>query len=299
MYDNDQLHPPDTNRGVETHTTQQIDWISLTFPHSVKREDIFPDGLSTASHSQKSFNAYDSAEAYEDGRILLWHTTRQEMGTHVVLSGRTCANLRAELEAIINHCWAKGGKVVRFDVALNDRLSRVHPEHATELLRSGEKICRAKEYPVRNDPTLPGYSQYAGKFASETHVCIYDKSAEQGECGFEVRIEIRFKGKKADKAAHEYLRNKNAGALIKGFLDFPNWKEWQEVIGSDAVSVPAEKKDSNTVAWLLGQVAKSMAGQIYLNDGDLEIMERFRVSVDAYLSDLRHKRDDDDIEGVG
>jgi hypothetical protein len=129
-------------------------------------------------------------------------------------------------------------------------------------------------------------------------VCIYDKSAEQGEQGFEVRAEVRFKGKKADKAAHQYLQHHNAGALIKGFLDFPTWKEWQEVMGTDATPVPAEKKDSNTVAWLLGQVAQSMAGQIFLNDGDLEIMERFRVSVAAYLSDLRHKRDDNDIEGV-
>ena len=284
---NSTTHPPATNRGVETHTTQQIDWISITYPSGAK--ELFPDELSTKSSLSKPFNAYDTAETYEDGRVLLWHTTRPEMGKHLVMSGKTCSTLREFLFRIIDRAWEKGGRVVRLDLALNDLCSYIHPEDSTEFIRRGEQICRAKEYPVRTDPHLAGYSQYAGKMASEVHVCIYDKSAEQKEAGFHVRVEIRFKGKKADKAAHTYLLLQDCRPIIKGFLDFPTWAEWQHVFSEKPVNVPAEKHYSNTVAWLLGQVAKSMAGQIALADGDMEILTEFHKSVMAYLSDLRHK----------
>jgi len=281
-------HPPATNRGVETaHVTQQIDWISITYPS--KSEDIFPHELTTNSSVSKPFNAYDTAQSYEDGRVLLWHTGRPEMGKHLVMSGKTCSTLRVSLAKIINRAWEVGGRVVRLDLALNDLCSHIHAEDSTEYIRRGEQICRAKEYPIRTDPHLAGYSQYAGKMASEVHVCIYDKSAEQKEAGFHVRVEIRFKGKKADKAAHTYLRLNDCRPIIKGFLDFPTWEGWNDLFSVQPVNVPAEKHYSNTVAWLLGQVAQSMAGQIALAGGDLEIMDEFHKSVMAYLSDLNHK----------
>lgn len=279
-------HPPATNRGVETHTTQQIDWISLTFPSTAK--DIFPDGLPKETSLSKPFNAYDNAAAFEDGRVQLWHSTRPEMGIHVVMSGKTCSTLRNSLVEIIERCWERGGHVARFDLALNDLTSRIHAEDSTGYIRAGEQICRAQQYPVRTDPHVAGYSQYAGKMASEVHVCIYDKSAEQKEAGFHVRVEIRFKGKKADKAAHTYLQLQDCRPIIKGFLDFPTWPEWAEVFAVLPVNVPAEKHYSATVAWLLGQVARSMAKQIDLNGGEMWLIEEFWKSVQAYLSDLRH-----------
>jgi len=279
-------HPPDTNRGVETHTSQQIDWISITLPSGIK--DIFPNGLSTETFPSESYNAYDIAETYQDGRSVLRHSSRTDMGIHIVMSGKTCSNLRSELESIIRHAWDKGGRVTRFDLALNDHTSRIHAEDSTAYITAGEVVCRAKEYPVRTDPRIAGYSQYLGKMASEVHVCIYDKSAEQKECGFNVRVEIRFKGKKANKAASAYLHTKDCRGIILGFCDFPTWGAWQSVFSTEPVQIPADKKPSNTVAWLLGQCAMSMAKQIALDGGSLELMDEFHKAVMAYLSDLRH-----------
>jgi len=281
-------HPPDSNRGVETqHLTQQIDWLSMTFPYSTK--DIFPDGLPTETIQTTAYNAYDIGEAFPDGRLVFRHSTRTDMGIHVQMSGKTCANLRRHLVAIISHCWEQKGRVTRLDIALNDLTSRIHAEDSTEYIRRNEQVCRAKEYPVRTDPHLAGYTQYAGKMSSEVHVCIYDKSAEQKEAGFHVRVEIRFKGKRADKAAHTYLQIRDCRPIIKGFLDFPTWDEWQRVFSEKPIEVPAEKTVSNTVAWLLGQCAMSMAKQIALDGGSLELMDEFYKATMAYLSDLNHK----------
>jgi hypothetical protein len=259
----------------------------MTLPYSAK--DIFPDDLPTETYATEAYNAYDIGEAYQDGRVVFRHSTRTDMGIHIQLSGKACSNLRSYLVQIIEHGWSKGGRVTRFDLALNDLTSRIHAEDSTDYIRRGEQVCRAKQYPVRTDPHVAGYSQYAGKMASEVHVCIYDKSAEQGEAGFHVRVEIRFKGKKADKAAHTFLQLRDCRPLIRGFLDFPTWAEWQDVFSVEPVNVPAEKHVSNTVAWLLGQCARSMAGQIALDGGSLELMDEFHKAVMAYLSDLRHK----------
>jgi len=282
-----EAHPPDTNRGVETHTTQQIDWLSITYPSIA--EDIFPNELTTDAFTSEPFNSYDTAQAYTDGRVLCWHTRRPEMGQHLIMSGKTCSTLRPYLDKIIRRAWEKGGKVKRLDLALNDLLSRVHAEDSTGYIERGEFQCRAKEYPVRTDPKIPGYSQYCGKMASEVHVCIYDKSAEQKEAGFHVRVEIRFKGKKADKAAHTYLQLQDCRPLIRGFIDFPTWPEWSNLFSEIPVSVPAEKHDTDRVKWILTQVASSLAKQVMAEGENSDIMSRLEKSVREHISDLRHK----------
>jgi hypothetical protein len=167
--------------------------------------------------------------------------------------------------------------------------SRIHAEDSTEFIRKGEQVCRAKEYPVRSDPHVAGYSQYAGKMASEVHVCIYDKSAEQKEAGFHVRVEIRFKGKKADKAAHTYIQHQDCRSIIKGFLDFPTWREWQDVFSVLPLSVPSEKHDTDRVKWLLTQVAASLAKQVVFEGESSDIMQRLEKAVREEISALRHK----------
>lgn len=283
-------HPPATNRGVETLTQERIDWISFTLP--IENEKVWPDGLDTISTTTKSFNGYDTAKEYADGRIELTSSTRPSMGIHCVMAGQTCNNNRDFLSSILEHAWLSGGKITRFDLALDDLKGRINPRDATKYLARSEVVCRAREYPVRSDPLVPGYSQYCGKMASEVHVCLYDKSAEQGVLGFTVRAEIRFKGKKADKAAKTYLRIQDCRGLILGYVDFPTWPEWREVFSIEPIKVPAEKTSSRRVQWLLGQVAKSMALEISERLGDLEIMERFRDSVMAHLSDLRQAGDE-------
>lgn len=284
------VHPPATNRGVETLTQERIDWISFTLP--IEQERVWPDGMDEVSTETKSFNGYDTAREYADGRIELTSSTRPAMGTHCVLSGSTCSNLRGELPRILEHCWLAGGKVTRFDLALDDLAGRIHPREATKYIERGEVICRAKQYPINSDPTQPGYTQYCGKMASEVHLCLYDKSAEQGILGFTVRAEIRFKHRKADKAAKTYLRVQDCRGLILGYVDFPSWDGWREVFATQPIKVPAEKSASRRVRWLLGMVAKSMALEISERMGDLEIMEQFRNSVMAHLSDLRQAGDE-------
>lgn len=284
------FHPPATNRGVETLTQERIDWISFTLP--IASERVWPDALDTTKTTTKSFNGYDTANEYPDGRIELTSSTRPEMGIHCVLAGKTCGNCRDTLPAILDNVWLQGGKITRFDLALDDLLGRVNALDSRRYIKAGEIECRAREYPPAGDIRGGGQSQYCGKMASECHVCIYDKDAEAGISGFRTRIEIRFKGRKADKAAREYLRSNDCRGLILGFVRFPTWDSWNEVFATKPIQVPAEKVDSRRVQWLLGQVSKSIAKEISERQGDLEILDKIRDSVMAHLSDLRQTDED-------
>jgi hypothetical protein len=270
---------------VETLTQERIDWISYTL--KIDAERVWPNGLDTVSTTTKSFNGYDTAKEYADGRIELTSTTRPEMGVHCVLAGQTCNNLRDDLASILENCWMQGGKVTRFDLALDDLKGRVNAIDSRKYIKSGEIVCRAREYPPAGDIRGGGQSQYCGKMASECHVCIYDKDAEQGVSGFRTRIEIRFKGRKSDKAAREYLHSNDCRGLILGFVQFPTWPEWKEVFATQPIKVLAEKVASRRVQWLLGQVCKSIALEISERGGDMEILSLIHESVMAKLSDLR------------
>lgn len=280
-----QTNPPATNRGVETLTQERIDWISFTL--KIDCERVWPNGLDDVRTTTKSFNGYDTAEEYADGRIQLTSSTRPEMGIHCVLSGSTCGNLQADLPKILENCWLQGGHITRFDLALDDLKGRVNAIDSRKYIKAGEIKCRAREYPPAGDIRGGGQSQYCGKMASEVHVCIYDKDAEQKICGFRTRIELRSKGRKADKTAREYLRSNDCRGLILGFVEFPTWAAWREVFSTAPIKVPSEKVASRRVQWLLGQVSKSIALEISERGGDLEILAQIRDSVMMKLSDLR------------
>lgn len=278
-------NPPATNRGVETLTQERIDWISFTLP--IDCDGVWPNDLDTVKTETKSFNGYDTAGEYADGRIELTSSSRPEMGIHCVLTGSTCSNLRDHLTKILEHCWMQGGRVTRFDLALDDLKGRINPRDATERIRRGDMVCRAKEYPVHQSAEGGGYTQYFGKMASEVHICLYEKSAEQKVYGFTVRCEIRFKGRKADKAAKTYLQSEDCRGIILAVIKFPEWKEWNEVFSTSPIKVPSEPTRSRRVLWLLGQVSKSIALEISERSGDLEILSLIQDSVMAKLSDLR------------
>lgn len=264
-----------------------VDWISFTVPTGT--EKVWPDGLSEEAGITKSFNGYDTAKEYIDGRAELVSSTRPEMGIHCVMAGQTCSNLRDNIKDILNNVWKQRGHVTRFDIAFDDYTGRISPRTANELLRQGKAITRAKQTEFRSDPRNPGETQYFGRFSSEILVRIYDKDAEQKIYGFRTRIEVKYQSKRANKAAKTYLQGEDHRGLVLGVLTFKGWKEWDNSFKVEPIKVLAEKTSSKRITWLLTQCAKSMAKEILDRGGDLEIMDKFYEAVLGHMSDIRQK----------
>jgi hypothetical protein len=276
--------PPATNRGVSSSVSPSIDWISVTFKDSKKLS--YPQELTQEKVECKPFNGYNLAARYADGRYELMHTTRKEMGTHCVLSGETLRNIRVSPERFLKHVIQHGGVVTRLDIAIDCKNMGLRPQDATERIKSHDVQTLARQFPLWFDPTTKGYTQYIGKKSSTAFVRIYNKAAEMGINGDWTRVECSFGSKRAMDAAQQCLRGTDYRSLVRGFVDFGNWHEWQEIMSVVPVQTNSPRTVSHTKRWLLSAAATSLARELYL-DGDDEFYFRFIDTLRFHLDKLR------------
>jgi len=282
--------PLATNRGVRKEVSASIDWISVTFKDNKKVS--YPQELTREKVECKPFNGYNLAVRYSDGRVELNHTTRQEMGTHVVFSGLTLANMSISRESILSHLVEHGGTITRLDLAVDCKDCGLKPSDATERIKEGDCITLARKFPLWFDPTEKGYTQYIGKKSSTAFCRIYNKAAEMGADGDWTRVECSFGGDRAQMAARQCLRGEDYRALVRGFVDFSNWQEWEEIMSIPPVQTKHTRTLSNTKRWLLSSAAPSLARELYLDGDDafyFQWLEHMRFCFDKLNQQMEEK----------
>jgi len=275
--------PPATNRGVSSTVSLSIDWISCTFKDSKKLS--YPPELTRERVECKPMNGYNLGARYADGRLELTHTTRMEMGTHVILSGNTLKELPISPEAFLSHVSKSGATITRLDIAVDCRECGLKPQDATERIRENDCITLARKFPLWFDPKEKGYTQYIGKKSSTAFCRIYNKAAEMGVDGDWTRVECSFGGERAQVAARQCLLVADYRSLVRGFVDFSNWPEWEKIMSAEAVPTKYSRSISNTKRWLLSSAASSLARECYL-DGDHEFYFRFIDTFRFFLDKL-------------
>lgn len=275
--------PPATNRGVRSTVSLSIDWISCTFKDS--KNLSYPPELTRERVECKPFNGYNVGARYSDGRIELVNTGRPEMGSHIVLSGGTLRELPITAEDFLSHVVKHSATITRLDLAIDCRECGLKPSDATERIKANDCITLARKFPLWFDPTEKGYTQYIGKKSSMAFCRIYNKAAEMGDDGEWTRVECSFGGDRAQVAARECLLGKDYRGLVRGFVDFSNWPEWEAVMSAEAVPTKYSRSLSNTKRWLLSSAATSLARECYL-DGDHEFYFRFIDTFRFFLDKL-------------
>lgn len=250
--------PPSCNTGVEKCISLSIDWIEGTYKNGGCSRPI-PYILTEESVECTGFHGYNVARKYQDGRLEMWHSTRREMGLHIQWSGDALKNLTIDALQLVAYLEATNFTFTRLDMAVDIIGHNFKPQTATEHIANGDYVCRAQKFPQWGDPKNPGYTQYVGKRPSEIYLCIYDKAAEMGIGQDHTRVELRVHKGRSQTAAKTILRGIDFRQLVLGFVRFPKWKQWEEIMGIDAVKIPAEKKDSATEEWLLKQCAPALA----------------------------------------
>lgn len=236
--------------------------------------------LTEKSEQCTGFHGYSNAAKYEDGRLEMWHDTRPEMGLHIQWNGTAMHKTPVDGLSLCAYLEATDFSFTRLDLAIDIRGYHFDPREATKQIEAGKYICRARKFPQWGDPANPGYTQYVGKRPSEIYLCIYDKAAEMGIGQDHTRVELRCGGKRANSAAQAILRDSDFRKLVLGFVRFPEWTQWAEIMGTDAINIPAEKKDSATKEWLLSQCAPALA-RILDEDENDEFWFKFLAQVEA------------------
>ena len=269
MADRPKLEPPAdplaTNRGVSPTVSISIDWISFTFKDSKKLS--YPQELTKEKVECKPLNGYNLGAKYSDGRIELIHTTRPEMGTHIIFGGSCLRSMPLEPLIVLRHIVGAGARCTRLDLAIDCYNTGLKPQQATEEITNERVSTLARKFPIWYDPTQKGYTQYIGKKSSSAFCRIYDKGAEMGVGGEWTRVECSFAGRRAMDAGKKCLQGTDFRALVRGFVDFSEWDEWNKIMSVTPVQTNAPRTLSNTKRWLLSSAAPSLARELYL-DGD-------------------------------
>jgi len=280
--------PLATNRGVSSTVSLSIDWISCTFKNS--KNLSYPQELSQEKTECKPINGYNLAARYSDGRIELTHTTRKEMGTHVILSGGAIKQLPVTASSILSYFIQNGGIITRLDIAVDCRDCGLRPQDATREIENDRVQTLARQFPLWHDAKKSGYTQYIGKKSSSAFCRIYDKAAEMDTNGDWTRVECSFSGKRAMDAAQKCLLGADYRSLVRGFVDFNRWTEWQTVIQAAPCKTRDARTISNTKRWLLNSAAPSLARELYL-DGDDAFYFRWIDAMRFHLDKLRGEVD--------
>jgi len=271
--------PPACNTGVEKKIfSQRIHWLEVTFkPASTKK---LPDNLPQEGVECYPLHGYNSGTKFSDGRMEFTHTTRRDMGLHVQWDGNALDNSTISPLELVRFLHSTEARFTRIDLANDCQNFNLKAEGATNEIREKRFKCRSKKNPCWFDPTFGGWTQYCGTKASEIHLRIYDKAAELGIVGDYTRVELVVRGKRAQSAAAAIVRGIDFRALVAGYVQFPDWKEWNEIMAADVVSLPAEKKETATDLWLLNQCAKTLARRLDELGND-ELWFRFLEQVKA------------------
>lgn len=244
--------------------SEMCDWVAFTVKHG--QDLIWPDYIQNTWKDIRPFRKrYNKAQENSQGVQILWNTEDLTQGKHVILSGSTLSRVANRIE-LLNWIYQSLYHLTRIDLCIDFMGTNLNPRNATYYLEERLINTHALSIPTTFDKWRGGYTQYIGKKTSETFLRIYDKKSEMGTNETWIRAEIVFSGERANPALKTYLQYQDIRAMVNGFCEFPRWKKWNALMARDKIKLWLPPKETATRAWLMGQVSKSIAKEMALED---------------------------------
>jgi len=260
----------------EMQISTRIDWISATLLHLSLVGECIP--ITAWEEIAGRFN-YDLCHRDENGVIILSCEDRFEMGTHVIFSATALDNIEMKhgIDPIelIKRLYRQNAKFTRLDIALDIKNGEFSISKLVEQYEAGNAKTLARKGFVIKNIGETGQTLYIGKRGSRKLLRVYDKAAQLELNGDWVRIELELRKDAANKAVKSLLIDcqwtNTIPKLIKGFVDFPESRDWQIVTGKNAIKITAPTEtESQTRKWLLETCAPSIA-RLFI-EGDRNIL---------------------------
>lgn len=262
--------------------SQRCHWIAFTV--QFYKELKWPTYISQDWKTINPIAHFSNGQENKQGIRLFWSQSRPQQGKHVIFAGSVLDTIQDKVIDLFNWITLQGFKTTRVDFAVDVLNSNFNPKNAAYHIEEGGCKTRARKAPTWDDRLSAGFTQYIGSRSSPVFVRIYDKAAEMGEKCKWVRVEIVYGAFKAQKAIETYLLHKDCRGMVRAFCDFPKWRKWGNIMDAPITPVVVQRKITKTREWLLGQVAKSLAKEMTLDDDNefyLNFIQRVR---EEYLS---------------
>jgi len=275
-----------TTLSENTILAEKIDWIAYSQKMYLDWE--FPQYIDNYWKEIRPLQFYDHGEENKQGVKRYWSKEHPEQGRRVVLAGQSSAILQENQFAFLQWINTTERKATRIDYALDITHSRLTPQVVRRHLLNGEAVTHAKSLLRVGELINEGDTQYVGRKSSETYTRIYDKGAEQKTDFQWLRVETIYQGERARPSLETYCQCKSTRPLIARHIDFPEWKDWIQIMSRNVVQFSVPPHETATRSWLLGQVAQAMAKELH-RDEDHIFWFDFQQAVQNELDRLEDK----------
>jgi len=288
-----------------------LDWLSVTTQSGKAPEWIVGTSIDDMDYSP--IRNYDSAKRANTGAIICHHSTKPELGLHIILSGETIGILRGEGHSDIDICeYFSQDKATRVDIAVTAEninfpySESLTPTRIARMAARGD--CKTRLTPDNGvvSPDSHLETAYIGRRASRNRILkIYDKGVELGGVADKIiRYELQT-NKNADGVKRAVAQGSDIGGIIRRYVDFPNCREWISIMNSESVRMSQledyrtehekrKDKNANRWHWLLTSVAPALA-KVLVQDSittgmpieDSENLRLFNIRVDQLIDEIR------------
>lgn len=242
-----------------------LDWIAFTWKRRTHASETWLNQFASSEirNTEQPRHGYDTAFRTKDNVVCSWHSSREEMGVHVIIPGSSIATITRKHNinqwALLKSVIDAGGLLTRLDIAKD-------VQEVTINLRAIWEKIRKKEYEgtARTTSAIESgdgaITIYVGSRQSERFIRIYDKAAQLGITdGRWKRYEIECKGMVARALGCLLVDGDRWGgafdAMALAMVSIPNSQDYQAFFprGVALVSIPKIEKTSDREAWILSQ----------------------------------------------
>lgn len=295
-----------------------FDWLEFTI-HDLDEEKVILQvlELNPANFIELPKGRYGYKKQLACGHISLLFCGREEMGIHVILTGRGCREYEAgsTLLELLDRIMLYDGKCTRIDMAMDDKSGSLIPfEEIKAAVKAGTISSRWKtstEYVKRKlkDGEITGHTINIGSRKSKMYMRIYDKALEQGQDTPWIRIEMEIRDERAQSLQDILLFENNIGQvyakIINNYIRFldpnedtnrsrwptaPWWENLIREIGKISLTrKPEDRTVEDVRCWVKQQVGPSLAVLVIADDGALDDIIRTIMEGKTRLKD-KHMR---------
>ena len=281
-----------------------LDWVEFTIK-DLSLEDVFLQvlKLNIADFTDLERGRYGYKKCKQLGNISILYDGKEEMGIHVVLSGRGCREYEAgqNLLKLISRIDSVDGKITRLDIAIDDTQNIIPFDKILQDVKEGNIVSKWKksiEIVERELKTgqITGKTVNFGSRTSEILLRIYDKTKEQAKKQEKenptvnwVRMELELKKTKAFKMQKILLETEYIGEIVSAILNnyirfvvkgkdknksrwsiAPYWENILITTKKLSLAIkPAERTTEDVKNWIVKQVTPSLALCLLDNGGDI------------------------------
>jgi len=275
-----------------------IDWIALTIKElkSEPETTLLLIARDTETYPNSPTNGYDTSIRTTSGLVAMWHSTRSEMGFHLIISGTALRELltRSGLSQreILRQLSDLEGRFTRLDIAKDVRGISIDLDGVYKAISAGKTKGTARSFSQMHSPN-GGNTIYVGSRESERFVRIYDKAAQMGLIGEQwKRFEIECKGMVARAMANVLLQREDWGQVFDDFaqtmLSIPKCPDYMAFFDGtkSEIGFPKIEKRSDREAWIMKQVLPAVM-EHFAEFPDSEAVQTLRRMLD--LIDRQNK----------